>query len=247
MLSLKYCKPKSILVKKKTLFLLSFCLIVSASVFAQTAPKKGCIGISVPAILSNSEAFYYELGSAKHSTGTAISYGLNINYTQPFLKNFYARVAAGYFRQTFKLTRPFEYHTSDGTKPLYHTKKYSYDNIYSAIAVGYKRLLNKQYSINADISYNHLNSFHQKYFALENNSSQENKDSFSPGHFMALNIGSERVLGNKLSVGFNICMPFYTKWNNDETFYEYEYSESSQQIAKQKFAFGVGVACFYHL
>ncbi|MDH7460300.1 hypothetical protein QEG73_03385 [Chitinophagaceae bacterium 26-R-25] len=243
----KCCQLKTIIIKKKGVVLLFFFVLVGASVFAQSASKRGYVGVSVPVIVNNSEALYYQLGSPKHPTGTAVSYGVNINYTQPFLKNFYARASIGYFRQAFNLLRPFQYHTPDGTKPLYHTKKYFYDNLISGIAIGYKRTLDKQYSINADVCYNHLSSFRQKYIATENQAYQVNKESFSPGHFISLNIGSERVLNEKFSIGFNVCVPVYTKWNNDEMFYKFEYSDKSQQIAKTKFSLGMGLSCFFHL
>lgn len=245
--SSKYCKLKAIIVKEKGIMLLFFCLLFSASVFTQSVSKRGYVGISVPVILNNSEALYYQLGSPKHPTGTAVSYGVNFNYTQPLLKNFYARVSIGYFRQAFNLLRPFELRPPDLTKPLYHTKKYFYDNLASGIAVGYKKAINKKYSINADVCYNYLSSYRQKYFVSEVEASKINKKTFSPGHFAAFDIGSERILNEKVSIGVNVCAPFYTKWNDDEIFTKFEYSDNTQQIAKTKFSLGIGLSCFYHL
>ncbi|MEJ7681671.1 MAG: hypothetical protein WKG06_28265 [Segetibacter sp.] len=98
--------------------------------------------------------------------------------------------------------------------------------------LGYKRPINKIFSINGSTTYNQFHSFKQKYINHSPVSDQINHKSMSIGRMINLNIGVEKNI-EKISVGLNAILPISIQWNNDEVFYE-----ETQQIARNKFSIG---------
>ena len=217
--------------------------------YSQTEKYKiNAIAISLPIIWNNSEATYYILGSPKHPNGNAISYGLNVNYSRTIYKKLFALAGIGYFKQKFGIKRPFEYTAPDGTKPAVYTEYYAYYNIYLLLGVGYQKILTKNLSINGKVLCNVYNSFKQKYSQKYfPNSNEINKKSLSIGSMISFDLGMERFINNKISIGTGIVLPLYTKWNKDAIFFRNGYSSNEQQIARNKFSIGIAFSCYYHL
>lgn len=228
-------------------FLSTILLISYLSAVSQSAKMKSSIGISIPVIWNNSEATFYQLGSPKYPRGNAISYGANINYSRYIHKTFFGILGLGYFKQLFNIKRPFDYKTSDGTKPLVYTKYYSYNNIYWLVGAGYQREFSKNFYIQGTISYSNYNSFSQRYAQEYSPGVNEiYKKSLSMGSMIDLNMGVEKNITNRVSVGTGVVLPIYTKWNNDGIFIKNYYSSEEQQIARNKLSVGIVVSCNYH-
>lgn len=211
--------------------------------------KSGAIGISIPIIWNNSEATFYSLGNRKTPSGKATSYGLNINYYRQVYKKIYGRIGIGYFKQSFNIVRPFEF--DDPTNLLFATKSYNYKSFHWLIGIGYKLIISKKTLVNGYLTYNGFNSFKQAYTPayLSNSSfqtSQINRKSISLGSMINVNLGLERNISKKFSIGLDALLPIYTRWNYDEIFYKYDYSNDTQQIARNKFSIGAAILCYYH-
>jgi len=236
---------KELVMKKASITILI--TIIALNTFSQfkKEQKLNSIGISIPVIWNNSEATYYSLGNRKTPTGSAISYGLNINYSKLFYKGLFGKIGLGYFKQSFRIIRPFAYRSP--IELLYSTETYHYNNIQLFAGVGYRKKINNEYRISGNVSYYYFNSNQQKYIVNKKyNTWQVNKKSFSIGQMINLNLGIERTISNKFSVGLDVILPLYTKWNNDEIFFKYDYSNDTQQIARNKFSIGTAISCYYH-
>ena len=224
-------------------FLLTLLLISYLSAASQSIKMKPSIGISIPVIWNHSEATYYQLGNLKYTTGNAVSYGLNIDYSQPLYKGFYGKLGVGYFKQNFGIIRPFKY---DSPVYLgYSTDSYQYDNIQLSAGIGYKWHISKV-TFNGSVIFNQYYSTRQKYINASPVPSQINHKSISLGKMVNLEFGVERRISKKISVLTNIIFPVYTDWNKDEMFYYLGYSSDEQQVAKNKFSAGVVVSCNYN-
>ena len=233
--------------KKQFLFILL--LAVSFNGYSQNGNDKiNAIGISIPVIWNNSEATYYSLGNRKEPKGKGTSYGVNINYSRSIYKNLFGIVGIGYFNQSFGIVRPFNFTAPDGTKPGVYTKTYAYNNIHFFIGLGYKMNVSKNLSIKGAALYNLYNSYRQKYapsnFFVGIN--QINHKSLSIGNIINLNLGVEKQVTKKISIGIDLLLPLSTRWNNDEIFFKLGYSNDEQQIARNKFSIGTMVSCRYH-
>ena len=227
-------------------FLSVLLLISYLSAVSQSAKMKSSIGISIPVIWNNSEATYYQLGSPKYPSGKATSYGLNINYSTSFYKCFYGKIGGGYFKQIFKIVRPFNYYPNLG-QLLYSTELYSYNNVQLLAGIGYTKRMTRNASLNGCISYSYFYSFSQKYtINKENKVGQINKKSFSLGGSINLDFGLTEDISKKISLGANFLIPIYTHWNKDEIFINNYYSSDEQQIARNKFSAGIVVSCNYN-
>ncbi|MBN9352353.1 MAG: hypothetical protein J0H55_16865 [Chitinophagaceae bacterium] len=227
-------------------FLVTVLLISYLSAVSQSAKMKSSIGISIPVIWNNSEATYYQLGSPKYPGGKATSYGLNIDYSHSLYNGIYGKLGIGYFKQSFRIVRPFNYYDNPG-QLLYSTQSYNYNNVQLLAGIGYIKKLYKNIFLNGYINYNYFNSFNQKYIiSNENNVSQKNGKSFSLGEMINLGFGINRNISRKISLGVDFLIPIYTHWNKDETFYNNHYSSDEQQIARNKFSAGIVVSCNYN-
>lgn len=236
--------------KKISVLLLLISFVGYIDLFAQKNKSNSLnnqLGISIPVIWNNSEATFYQLGSPKYSSGNAISHGINLNYSRDVYKNFFGIIGMGYFKQLFNIKRPFDYKTSDGTKPLVYTKYYFYNNIYWLVGVGYQREFSKNFYIKGTISYNSYSSYSQRYAQEYSPGINEiYKKSLSIGSSINLNMVVEKNITNRISVGPGVVLPIYTKWNNDEIFIKNYYSSEEQQIARNKLSVGIVVSCNYH-
>ena len=228
-------------------FLLAFSLISCVSAVAQTSKMKSSIGVSIPVIWNNSEGVYYSLGNRKTPTGNAVSYGININYNRNIYKNVFGIVGVGYYEQAFGIRRPFDFTSPDSTKPLVHTKAYSYNTLHFLIGIGYRLKLNKTLFVDGILTYNCYNSFRQKYKQeYIQNYNQITRKTWSIGNTINMNIGVERQVSKRISVNTDLFLPIRTHWNNDEIFYKYIYSDDTQIIARNKFSIGAIISCKYH-
>lgn len=236
-------------VEMKHLFIIRFILPVTFLFFslrgvAQINDLNNSIGISIPVIWNNSEATYYRLGSPKYPSGNGLSYGLNVNYSFFFYKGIYAKIGAGYFRQTFGIIRPFFY-----ASPIqfgWATNSYSYDNVQLFGGIGYKEAVSKVISINGAAIYSQYYSFRQKYINHSPVSYQMNHKSITIGRVISLDIGAERKISKCISVAVDLIIPVYNHWNNDEIFAYYGYSDDAQQIARNRFSLGAAFSCYYN-
>jgi hypothetical protein len=232
---------------KKLLLLLCVLTFLGKGKAQSQREKTNSLSIYIPTIWNNSEATFYSLGNRKTPTGKAVSYGVNLNYSKTIYKGLYAMIGAGYFRQSFNIRRPF--HFDSPFQPIYSTQFYDYDNILMTVGVGYKKKIGHTAFINFRIDYNRVHSFRQKYTLLNKsdyNTFQVNRKSINMGQMFNASLGIEKYINDKFSIGADLLLPIYTKWNDDEIFFEYEYSNDTQQIARNKSSIGATIAFYYH-
>lgn len=238
----------------KLFYQINFLLLTSIGALAQSETFKlssqtekhkiKSIGISIPVVWNNSEATYYRLGSPMYPSGKAISYGININHCRTIYKNLFGIVGIGYFKQSFGIIRPFNYDSPNSFG--YATDSYSYYNAHLYGGFGYKSTLGRSVALMGKITYNHLYSFRQKYINRSPVPSQINHNSMSIGRMINLNIGVDRNITKKVSIGLDVQLPISSHWNNDEIFVKYEYSNDAQQIGRNKFSIGTAISCNYN-
>lgn len=213
--------------------------------------KKNEIGVSIPLLLNNSNGVYYSLGNRRDPKGKALSYGINFNYTRKIYKDWFARIGAGYFMQSFNIIRPFNFNGDTITNLLYSTKNYNYHCLAVNAGLGYNYAINNKVKLNGTASFNWLNSFKQSYDPngqgpLYPNSNQINKKSLKVGHMVNLSTGVDYLLSERVSIGATIFVPVITKWENDEIFNESLFGNDSQKIAENRFSIGTMLSCKYH-
>jgi hypothetical protein len=196
-------------------------------------------------IWNHSEATFYGLGNPYYPDGNAISYGLNISYSQLLYKGFYGKFGVGYFNQYFKITRPFRY--NNPIQLLYSTQSYNYSSLQLLGGIGYQKLFTGKNSIKCELIYNYYSSFRQKYVVqVPKGDLQINKNSMSLGEMVDFYLALERNISNKISLGAGFIIPIYTHWNKDEIFYNLQYSSDEQQVARNKFSIGTIISCNYY-
>lgn len=203
------------------------------------------IGISIPVIWNYSRALYYALGSPKYSNGRAVSYGLVLQYSRNIYKNIFGIIGVGYYNQCFGIERPFYY--SSPLEPIFRTEAYNYNNIILQGGIGYKKRVYENSNLQIAAVYNHFSSYQQKYvLSKKNHTSQVNNKKIFIGSVADLRLGFEKSISHNVSAGINLNIPFYMEWKNDTMFYKYDYSNDTQQIAKNKFSVGAIISCNYH-
>jgi hypothetical protein len=214
---------------KKFIFLFAFILFIH-NTNAQNK-RVNSIGITIPVIWNKSNGVYYRLGKRYEPNGKSKSNGININFTRNVYKNFYAIGGVGYYKQRFNVIRPFDFESL--TNFLFSTKSYHYDNLQLLFGIGYNKKIKKDLYFNTNISYQQFLSYTQKYYLKYGNvdSSQINHFSKNIGKSININLGFEKNLNEKISIGLEIVSPIYIKWNDDKTFIEYTYSGDTQKIA----------------
>lgn len=236
---------KNLLLKTK-IFLAGIFLLLSESSYSQIKDTRSAIGISIPVILNNSEATYYNLGSPRYPNGRSVSNGVNINYSHTLNNNLYGKIGIGYFNQFFKIVRPFNYYDNPG-QLLYSTQSYNYNNVQLFAGFGYIKEINRNEILNGYISYSYFNSFNQKYLVKESNKVwQVNKKSLPLGEMINFEIGIQRSISKTISLGANLVIPLYTHWNKDKIFINSFYSNDEQQIARTRFSIGAALSCYYN-
>ncbi len=221
-------------------------MVLSAEGYSQNKVenKVNAIGVSGPVIWNNSNGVYYSLGNRREPSGNAISYGANIHYSHFFYKNLFFIGGIGYYKQRFKIQRPFNYNSP--FEPIFQTQSYSYDNIHLTGGLGFQKQLKDGLYLNIVATYNSLNSFREKYVLnKEYGTEQINKKSIPVGHSINIGSGLEKMISKKVSIGFDLVLPVYSKWNNDGIFYKYNRSDDEQQVARTRFALGANISCYY--
>lgn len=229
----------------RTLLTATLLLFLTKCLFAQRESLNNQLGFSIPIIWNNSEATYYQLGSPKNMSGNTVSYGVNVNYSQPLYKSVYGKIGIGYFKQSFKIIRPFKYDSP--IQLLYSTQSYDYNNLQLFVGIGYQKRLNRSNAVKCEFVYNYYSSFSQKYILQSpSGTSQINKKSLPLGSMINLDVGFDKMISKKISFGVDFILPVYTQWKRDEMFIYSFYSDNEQQIARNKFSFGSAFSIYYH-
>lgn len=213
--------------------------------------KKNGIAISIPLILNNSNGVYYSLGNKQKPSGTKFSHGVSLNYSMQLYKNWFGSIGVGYFKQSFNISRPFEFDGDTVTNLLYSTKMYNYHCFVYNGGLGYSYSLNNKIKINGQASFNLFSSFRQNYTPIrysgsEHKNTQTNTLNMQIGYMINISAGLEYFITNKTSVGADLLVPFITKWNDDEVFTKSFFGTDSQIIAENRFSVGTALSFKYH-
>lgn len=97
-----------------------------------------------------------------------------------------------------------------------------------------------------DVRYNKLQSFRQKYVNEEYKTRQVNKMLMTIGKVININVEGEKAITEKISAAVGVLFPVSTNWSDDQIFYKYDYSDDTQQIARNKFSIGINISCYYN-
>ncbi|MDQ6758016.1 MAG: hypothetical protein M3004_13905 [Bacteroidota bacterium] len=230
----------------KKVFLLFFCLPFQT--FAQKSEINNQVSLSVPIIWNNTTIFnIYSGARAKNISGTAISYGININYSKNIFKDIFLKAGIGYFNQNFGIIRPFYFNGDTSTKVQYNTKRYTYGNINWLIGVGYTLHMGK-YLLTTSAVFNELYSIRQTYIPTGHSvgspfrNYQIETNSFLFGQFLNLNAGAYKKISKKVSIGADLVVTTYTKWRKDKIF-----AEDESEFYSSKFCIGTNLSFIYNL
>jgi hypothetical protein len=221
--------------KKYIVFLWLFCMGQFA--FAQDNKEKiQSIGLSLPVIWNHSEN-----PSNPTTAGNAISYGINAHYTRSIYKSFYIKAGLGFFEQSFNIKRYFD----DPIQVMHYTKSYNYYNLHLFGGLGYRITLTPGTWLQASGSYHILQSFAQKY-TLDHVTKSNNKSLFA-GNMANINLGIEKQLHPKITLGIDIVLPVFTNWGEDNRFsFDNQQPGFSRKIANHLFSLGCSITCNYH-
>ena len=211
-----------------------------------------------PALIWNKTTIYdiYSGARAKNKTGTALSRGINLNYSKTIYKNFYAKIGIGYFNQKFGVHRGFDFEeTVTGTRLFYSTQYYSYHTLNYLAGMGYSILLSKNKSkilpknsaFRLLALYNIYNTYKQEFkhdgnFSGGNINPQIRKENYSLGNSIILQAGINRPLHKNFSTGLDILLPVYSKWRKDFIF-----RENMNEFHGSGFSIGSSINFIYHL
>lgn len=218
-------------------------LVFSIKTYSQ---KKNSVGISIPVIWNNSSGVYYSTGNRKEPSGEATSYGINVNYSRLLYRGLFVTVGVGYFKQRFGIIRPFDYITPDMSKPLVSARNYFYSSAHLVGGIGYQQKIVNNLFLNVKMTYNVFNSYEQEYTQTFFPNNQINKNAIFIGHTLNSSLEIQKQFSNGLSVGLEIILPIYTKWEKDKIFYDLGRGNDEQIIAKNKFSIGIAINCKYH-
>lgn len=211
-----------------------------------------------PTLVWNKTTIYdiYSGARAKNKTGTALSSGINLNYSKTIYKNFYAKIGIGYFNQKFGVHRGFDFEeTVTGTGLFYSTEYYSYHTLNYLGGIGYSILLSKNKSkilpknsgVRLLAVYNIYNTYKQEFkhdgnFSGGNINPQMRKKNYSLGSSIILQAGINRPLHKNFSIGLDILLPVYNKWRKDNIF-----RENMDEFHGSDFLIGSSINFIYHL
>lgn len=232
---------------RKLLFLLTALLLIQ-QVFAQKTKRLNQVGISVPVIWNNTRIFNVYSGTgAEYISGSAISYGVNFNYSRSLYKNFFLTGGVGYHIQNFGVRRPFDFDGDTITKLQYNTKRYAYSNLYWFLGAGYFRQLNNNYNLIGSITYNRFYSFRQEFIptgfsGFQHKETQVEKRYFFFGASVNLNAGLERHFTSRLSLRTDLALPVYTKRRKHKVF-----RENENEFNHSRYNVGINISLLYHL
>lgn len=235
--------------RKNTLIIAAqmLCLLFSVASWGQSS-----LSLSAPVIWSDVKVKDNwtpptAVGYKKFLDGTAFGYGIDLNYSfHPgfIIKNrhFSLNIGLGYFNQTFNIKRPFNYKTQ--LYPAYYSNNYAYHSWQWIGGVTYTYPLNK-YALTANVSYRGLRSFRQEYTPTYGPSSygfftQTNRQQIDFGKMLSFDVGLNRRLGDRFSIGVNIIAPVYTRWRNDAIF-----NDDPATFSKPEFSLGTSCHISY--
>lgn len=199
----------------------------------------------------------YSGARARNKTGTAISNGVNLNYSRTIYRNFYAKIGFGYFKQKFGIHRGFTFEeTTIFTRLFYTTNNYSYHTLNYFGGIGYNKILSKSKSKilpkNSGFRflavYNFFNTYKQEFKhdfdgnLFGNSNPQIRKDDYSLGSSFVLQAGINRPIHKNFGVGLDIVVPVYNGWRKDKIF-----KENMNEFHGSDFSIGTSVNLIYHI
>jgi len=101
----------------------------------------------------------------------------------------------GYFNQRFDIIRPFDY--SSQIYIIFYTDHYTYHCLQGSIGLAYSYALNKTFSFSAQLAYNSLHSFKQKYTPTrEDFPSETTSSKINLGNMVSISFGGQQMIGN---------------------------------------------------
>lgn len=194
---------------------------------------------------------------SRNETGTAVSNGVNLNYSKTIYKNVYAKIGFGYFKQKFGIHRGFDYEEPvTGTRLFYTTKYYSYHTLNYFGGIGYNKILSKSKSKilpkNSGFRflavYNFFDTYKQEFKhdfggnLFGNPNPQIRKDNYSFGSSIGLQAGINRPVYKNFGIGLDILLPVYNKWQKDKIF-----KENMSEFHGSDFSIGTSVNLIYNI
>ena len=184
----------------------------------------------------------------KELSGSYLGKGVNIAYVfHPKLlirdTNFSVNIGMGFFNQRFDMRRPFNYNTT--LLIVIHSHDYIYKSWQGLLGLSYKYRL-KKYFVSGSALYNIFQSYEQEYIPDASNTSVFPKEVHNTnidfGKMLTLNVGLNRYLGDKFSLGLSIITPVYTRWRNDEIF-----DDNPETFFRPESSLGFSINAAYHL
>lgn len=216
------------------------------------------LGISQSFIWNNTTIYdTYSGARASNKTGSAWSYGTNINYSLGLTKTLFATIGLGYFNQKFGVNRGFDFKEQNVTTGLFYTtKKYSYKTFNYFGGIGYqikiKRTKGNILPLNSEARFSALVNFYdtfQQEFQhdfgenfLGNPSPQVRKNRYQYGTIIQLKAGVVRPVYKKMKIGIDLVMPVFNKLRKDEIF-----KENPAEQHGINFSLGTSINLFYDL
>lgn len=241
---------------KRLLLLIFFSTIIKYSV----AQEKRFQELSISqTFIWNKTTIYdtYSGARASNKTGTAISNGINLNYSKTIYKNFYAKIGFGYFKQKFGIHRGFDFEQPVvSAKVFYTTKYYSYYLIHYFGGIGYNKVISKNRGkilpknsgFRFLVIYNFFNTYKQDFKhdfdrnLLGNPNPQIRKDNYSFGSSIGLQAGINRPVYKNFGIGLDILLPVYNNWRKDKIF-----KENMSEFHGSDFSIGTSINLIYNL
>jgi len=158
-------------------------------------------------------------------SGTSI--GVDFGYKLLFRKGWYIIPSIGYYKlKADDITnisipespfgtrkyRSIDYRP-DSTPIGYSTQKYHYNNLSLGIALGKEIMLNSNYQFTADMSFNYLLNYSQKYSIGQLIYSTNTKKNL--GYLVSGRLGINRTF-KKFYIGTNLLLPVYKQFKKDK-------------------------------
>lgn len=216
-------------------------LLPASAIFSQsTKQHRNSIGFSLPLIWNHSSGVYYSLGNRSEPKGSALSYALNLEFKRNLLSMIYIKATAGYMNQRFKITRPFNYPTSNNLQ--YSTGTYNYHSYVWSVGLGASYPLERSVEISGDVNYVSIISFAQKYTVYDSESTLKRNKRLIVGSQLTLNPELSKAISKRAKIGCGLIVPLLVKWKKDDVFVKSDFSEDSQIIAQNRFSIGIAIA-----
>lgn len=223
-------------------------LLISCTSYGQRS-----LSVTVPTIWSNVKVKdnwtpATAPNSEEYKEGSAFGYGIGLNYTfQPSFiikdKHFTTNIGAGYFKQRFEIKRPFDYNSP--VEPIFYTDHYSYHCWQGSLGITYNYELKRKYVLSGNLTYSMQYSFQQNYtptYSVGTNFfTQVNHNQIDFGRLLILNVGLNKYFGKKMSFGFYLLAPVYTRWRNDKIF-----RDDPSTFFHPNFSIGTSISAAYH-